>query len=238
MKFIITLIFAFLIFQGFALAQNNVQRDLYNNYITKNKNYTAQLHLKNDRIYKLSFPDCDEDIEKKRYQPMMLINPQFIIPNKDEDTKLSNDDDDDSNTANNLAPNHGQWVERTLAMACGSSAQINILTTAYNYNETPTHYPMLNGQTKIDLIFQNIAEEKAKEAVKSQSNCYSDVFIVDTKFLGYRQSANNKLTIENNFQGWLEQWKVRACNQIQTVNIAVLPDPNTKHRFLAKIEAK
>lgn len=207
-------------------ADNSVLGIKYKNYISTNKNYINALKNKQTNIFKYIYPDCNEEVIFKRLNPKILLQPYFI-------SKENIEIVDDNLNSN---PHIGQWIESTIATSCNESTRLNILTTAYNENEFPIFYPLINGKTKIKPLSQSLAEDVIYQNVTKIRDCRTSKTVLDTLFLGYRSSDKNKLKPNNQNLGWFEQWTVNACNKIETVNLAILPDPKTKYRYIAKIQ--
>lgn len=220
------------LYSGEVQAQSANDSDkLFQNYITQNKFYMSQIALKADRVFKLTYPTCESEIKTTRLKPVVIIPRIF-------EQKISRDDDNlPKYKFVNIHPSRGQWIERAILNACGKVAQINLLVTAYDLNMVPEIYPLINGQTKVEIIDQSKAESAVKAEIKSVSKCQSNSFIIGSNFMGYRDpefKASLSRTDKN--AGWVEQWIVNACDKDEIVNLAVLPDPRTRYRYVAKIK--
>jgi len=198
----------------------------FKNYISANKNYTNTLTQKFSDVFKYIYPDCDQDIQFQRLNPRILLQPYFTPI---ESVEMKGD-------FSNLTPHIGQWIETTTVNSCGKSLRLNLLTTAYSENKPPILHPLINGKTKIEPLNQSLAENSVSKSLTEARNCRTSKTVINTSFLGYRSSDKNKLMPDNENLGWFERWTVNACNKIETVNLAILPDPRTKHRYVAKVK--
>ena len=231
-KYILVTVLSFVTLTTAVYAQNKSDTDrLFRDYITQNKFYMSQIALKADRVFALTYPTCDKPIQTTRLTPIVIIPRVFEKPKYEVDEKKIYE-------FSTINPSHGQWVERALLNACGKVAQINLLVTAYDLNKIPEIYPLMNGQTKVEIIDQSKAEEIVKAEVKAGTKCQNNSFVVDTKFMGFRDpESNSVLSKTDKNVGWVEQWTVNACDSDHIVNFAVLPDPRTRYRYVAKIKS-
>lgn len=203
---------------------------LFQNYITQNQFYVSQITLKSERVFQLTYPECASDIKVTRLKPTVLIPRIF-------DKEKTKQDAPSQYEYSNIHPSHGQWIERSILNACGKFAQINLLVTAYALDQIPDIYPLINGQTKIDIIAQSKAENIVRQEIKSATKCQSSSFIVGTFFMGFRDpSSNATLSKTDKNAGWVEQWVVNACDKDTVINVAILPDPKSRYKFVAKIK--
>jgi len=133
-------------------------------------------------------------------------------------------------------PYHGQWVESAIGKACNQSSRFNLLVTAYDIKRMPLLHPLINGKTLIEPLGQSKAEQAIKKILTVSKNCRTTTAVMDTTFLGYKTQDNKRLSIDDNNLGWFEQWIVDGCGSIETINLAILPDPKTKYRYVAKVK--
>jgi hypothetical protein len=189
------------------------------NYLLNNDAYNIRLKSKQDRLFGLTYVDCERIENTKRVTPKIIS--QVLFPR--EVTKASH-------------PSEGQWVDRVIIEGCGQETQFNFLATAYDIDKVPELYPLVNGQTKIDIIFQRNAVNAVMETLKDQKICNDKGFVIGSRLLGYRQVNGGGLAREDQNAGWFEQWVVDACHESHTINLAILPDTTTQYRFVAQVK--
>lgn len=210
----------------------NPQTKLFEQFITRDKQYIALLKLESERVFQVGLPQCEDALEYTRIKPNILLTPKFIIPKK-----INNQEDDShSNDKEEIKPSHGQWIEKAIIKGCGQTIQTNQIITAFDSKEHPSILPLINGQTKIPVIFHDTVEKLIKEKIEQPpTTCHSDIFIKNTGLIGYRSEDGQKLLQENQHRGWFERWIIDACRAEHSLTIAVLPDPKTHYRFIVKI---
>jgi len=213
MKYLL-IVFSLLLFSAPISAQSI--SDNFKTYIIKNDIYTQALDKKFKDMFEYAFPECNQNIEITR------LNPKTLLPFIHLETQ----------NVIETHPHHGQWIESAIGGACDQSSIFNLLVTAYNSEKEPVLYPLINGKTQIDPLAQSNAEQSVYNAL----DCRTTKIVMNTKFLGYRSEDGKKLSVDDNNLGWFEQWIVDGCNSIQTVNLAILPDPKTKYRYVAKAQ--
>jgi len=228
MRFVFILMICLLSVVGDAHA-TNAQEKLFFQYIKNNQFYTNQLEIKSKRIFRLGYPDCTAMASYVRLNPKILTPYQFTV-------KARTDEDTSPIHFNALNPSSGQWVERARIMACGESAIINTLVVAYDTDQPPLIYPLLNGQTHIDIKFQSRAENVAFREIQSKTGCSDRGLILNTSLIGYLSAEGNSLSATDNNAGWFEKWTVEACTETYDVNMAILPDPRNQFRYIANLQ--
>lgn len=192
---------------------------LFKEYITKNSIYIEKLNQKAEDIFKYTFPLCEEKIKVSRLKPTILLSSKMVPT---QDSLIDH-------------PDHGQWIESSMISGCAQKIKFNILSTAYNSSSPPLLHPLINGRTKIEALNQSKAEQAIRETLRTSRNCRSSKTITNTTFYGYRTPNPQKLSAENQNMGWLEKWDVDACGKTESVNLAILPDPRTKYKYVAKV---
>lgn len=198
---------------------NDAQDKRFTNYITKNSQYKTLLKLNNDKAKKLTFPNCDNPITYKRLKPNILI-PTSFAPKENKQPH----------------PGYGQWIEKSIITACDNQTVFNNIVIAGNVEKTPTFFPIINGQTKIDQIYQSATLQKITDKLKNhETRCHGKLFVKNTGILGYRNPKTNALSKTDQHGGWFERWIVDACSKSYGINIAILPDPRSTYRFIVSI---
>ncbi len=210
-------------------SQNNTPLPLFDSYIKSNTLYIATVENKFKNIFSLAAPDCNNEVTIKRLKPQILVSPTFNLNND-----IQRDKDDNSSTNNNNHPDYGQWIEKSVVSGCDTSIRLNVISIAYDSNSIPSVYPLMNGRTRIDPIHQIMAEKSAHDTLRNTTECSVKGMIHDTQFIGYR-TENNTISETDQNLGWFEQWTIKACNTNHAINMAVLPDPRTRYRFVAKV---
>ena len=212
---------AFLLIPSMSYAQtNDGNNTLFLTYISRNTDYTAELNRQAKKLFKLSAPSCEAPETTKRLKPTVIEDPRLSYPKNPSDINH---------------PSHGQWIERIQLAGCGLTIQHNFLTTAYNSNALPVMSPLLNGQSRIQPIDQQRAEDAVKKSIRS-SGCSQSTFVLGAKFLGYKAKNQLAITDTNQNSGRFEEWIVDACNAHKTVNVAILPDSKIRVRFIARVK--
>lgn len=206
---------------------SDTQKKIFKRYITTNAQYKEQIKSNSTKIAKLTFTECQNDIDYARLKPTILIEPVF---SKRDEKK------EDTDTNNPLHPSYGQWIERSIVTACNNKIIINHLVIAGHEKNSPTFFPMVNGRTKIDQIYQSRVLDMITEKLRqNDKKCHGKIFTMDTNVMGYRNPATNALSETDHNSGWFERWVIKACDQSYNINIAVLPDPRTTYRFIVRI---
>jgi hypothetical protein len=206
---------------------NDAQEKIFKRYITTNTSYKEKIKLNNDKIGKLTFSECHGDINYTRLKPNILTEPVF---SKTKNKQNKND------TNNYPHPSHGQWIEKSIATACDEQTIINHLVVSGHEQNTPTFFPMINGQTKIDQIYQSRAIDMIATTLRGhESRCHGKLFIKNTGIIGYRNPKTNTISKTDYNNGWFERWIVSACDKSYDINVASLPDPRTTYRFIVRI---
>jgi hypothetical protein len=230
MKAIATIILCGTVYvAGTAWANTDLQTKLFNDYITLNKTYVTKLTHKHHQIFKHTYPECHNTITIKRLKPQIKIKAFFETP------KDISDDVDISSLS--YHPAHGQWIEKAKLGACGKTIISNNIVIGYSSSRVAEISPLVNGQTRIDPIFQRKAEAAISKALKTPTiACHSEILAIDTQFLGYPSQNTNALVPSDDNAGWFEKWTVTACRKTHDVNLAILPDARTTYRYLARIQ--
>ncbi len=223
--FIISIVIGTTILTSNALAQG--QSRLFDQYIKDNKFYANQLEIKAKRIFDLTYPNCDQQASYIRLKPQVLVPYRFTLPDGQDMNELD---------FNAIHPSFGQWVERARINSCGQQATINTLIVAFDTLSMPVMYPMLNGQTKISIQYQSIAEDIVINEIQLKTNCSEKGIITDTNLIGYRSSENSGLTSEDDNAGWFEKWIIQSCKKTHNVNLAIIPDPRTQYQYIAELD--
>lgn len=204
---------------------------LFLRYLTDNPDYNVYLRSKLDRLFKISFPQCDSVNSVQRLTPKILTPVSFRDNKSDQVEKEPITPDQ----FYKMHPSNGQWIDRSLVTGCGQTTQLNMLATGYDIASTPEIFPLLNGQTNIEIIDQRNAESAVSASLAEGVGCYEPVFVLGSVFLGYKSADNPSLTKENQNAGWYERWVVRACNTARSINLAIVPDGKTRYKFIARL---
>lgn len=225
-------------------------------FLKDNKEYENVLEVKTQRIFNLTYPACHESLKISRLEPTILLapteRPAPRIEKEDEGRKNEGDEtleivgnmqvekeltatDDDIKAP---APIYGQWIERSLVHGCEKQVLINQMTVAYD-SPTPRIAPLINGLTRLDPIDQPFAEQSIIDRLKKlERPCDVHPFTLDTRILGYRSKDGQSIEQDDQGYGWFEQWNVRACDTLYDANIVILPDPNTRYKYIARLNQK
>lgn len=199
----------------------------FSEFIRGNKEFHSLLNLKAERVFRLTYPDCHDSVKLIRVEPSILVEP-VIRPTVESA--------DENETRLNGVPIFGQWIERVNVQGCGQTALINHLALAYQ-PDLPVLLPLVNGQTRLDPINQPFAEEAVAERLqKMDTPCDSRAFTMHSHITGYRDETGTKIVTDDKGYGWFEQWQVRACGEIHDAVIAILPDPDTRYRYIARLQ--
>ena len=202
-------------------------KSIYKLYIINNTDFTSSLSEYITKLSKDTNSSCQSDINIKRLNPEVITKARFITDIPPSELVKQH-------------PYFGQWIEKAIVTDCGQKNQMNVLTIAFDNKTLPNYYPLLNGRTKIEPTYQLRAEKEVMTAIPAVEQCSSKSMskVLTTVFLGYRDRNSNKLTKDNNFFGWFEQWNVKKCDQIYNVNLAILPDSQKKFRFIPQLKSE
>lgn len=200
--------------------------EYFDKFVTENKLFQSQLTLKAERIFRLTYPECEEAVKLGRSKPSVLVAPvqrnalaRSINPEIDLDG----------------VPAFGQWIEHVNVQGCGQQALVNYLAVAYEM-DLPVLLPIVNGQTLLDPIDQPFAEAAISDRLKKMPQpCDSQLFVLDTMPAGFRDKTGKMIVTENEGYGWFEEWAIRACGHVHNAVIVVLPDPRTRFRYIARL---
>jgi hypothetical protein len=135
-----------------------------------------------------------------------------------------------------MHPIKGQWKDRFVISGCDREYIFNFLASALEYSP-PYMLPLVNGNSRIDPIYQLTAEEKAYryiEAIEPQI-CTSGglKMVYDTAFIGYIQE-DKSLSANNANRGWFEKWQVWVCHELKEVTVAVDQQANQVFNVLVR----
>ena len=201
---------------------------LFTRYLTDNVQLNAALRGKLERLFQLTFKDCETLETIERLKPGIILKPSFHDPdNQNEGENVS-----DFTRSN---PAYGQWIDRSIVKGCGRETQLNILAIGYENAHVPELLPVINGQTKLEIIDQDNAESAILKKLSETAGCYDPIFVLGSRFLGYRDADNTKISKSDQKAGWYERWVVEACNAYHEINLAILADGETRFRFIAQI---
>ena len=205
----------------------------FDTFISTNTDYKNTLDLATKRVANITYPKCPSEARiTKRAQTILT---PIKMPPKEEEPK-DTAQEKNTQTPKNIFPLYGQWIERVLTQTCDTPTVINHLAVAYG-EQQPILLPLLNGKTRLDVIEQPIAEIAIAERLKKQSKpCDSKAFIINTNAIGYRTKDNKGITKKDQGNGWFEQWTLRACETNYDANIAILPDPKSKHQYIVRLK--
>jgi hypothetical protein len=135
-------------------------------------------------------------------------------------------------------PIYGMWRDSFELKGCGKSYLFNFIGIA-SATALPTVYPLTNGKTKLDPIYQRQAEERAIEKLDEFEGrlCTRGgrKFVSNTKFINYIQEGRG-LGPENRGKGWFEEWTMWYCRDIRKVVIAVIEQENTSFNIMARYD--
>lgn len=216
-----------LLSNSIAFAQSpEAQKTLFKSYITSSTPYVTELKKKNNKIASYTDNDCSQISQLKRYTPSILKHAQF---------NFTSNDTDDKSYQKIKNPFIGQWIEKSTVKACDQEYQINVLAVAFNEENTPKLYPLLNGSTRVPVAFQSTATKQIQNKIENSQKCTKPLKVISTAFAGYRDKTTNTLSKKDSHAGWLEVWNIKACDQKHTVNLAVIPDTNEQYRYITKI---
>lgn len=232
-----------------AIAQEDEPHAFFDDFVTQNTEYKNLIAHKAERIFRLTHPQCQDPVKTIRVHPHILLQPAERVERPDGPKDDSQKDVDavqlrnvHAQSGNELkgttppAPAYGQWIERINITACGRSSLINQLIVAYT-GETPMIYPLINGQTRLDPIDQPFAEAAIVERLKKLDKpCDVMPFTIDSNIIGYRTEDGRSIKKEDTGYGWFERWHIRACDTYYQANIAILPDPKTRYRYVARLQ--
>ena len=234
--FLVTMILAF---NGLSIAtaqstnerqeEMNTGYELFLRYLTNNPQYNTQVRTKINRLFEITFQDCGTIDSIQRQVPEIILTPAFRSDSLERNNKTG------LLNFNDIHPTHGQWIDKNVVKGCGKTTQLNILATAYDLEKTPSMFPAVNGQTRIAIIDQANAEKAIAEKIDTQLDCFDSIFVLGSRFLGYKKANDNSITQQDENSGWYERWVVEACNDYLTINLAILPDPENRFEFIAQI---
>lgn len=214
---------------GYAKADNasDPHKELFLRYVAANTSYNNAISDKSMRLFSLTFPECQAVATLKRLTPRVIITPRY--------DGLGLDDINRPYTFENVNPTQGQWVDRSLITGCGQTAQFNYIASAYDIDKIPTLYPILNGQTRIDIIDQPQAEKAVHDKIQSSTSCQKRPTVLGSIFLGYNDGTQGGMAETNKNRGWYERWIVRACDTPYAINLATVPDGSQRYRYIIQI---
>ena len=96
---------------------------------------------------------------------------------------------------------------------------------------------MVNGDSRIDPIYQRVAETKAYKGVDIEHPQLCETgglkMVYDTQFIGYIQS-DKTLSQENAQRGWFENWTIWQCNELKSVSVAIDQKENQVFNVLVR----
>lgn len=201
--------------------------EYFDKFVAENKVFQSQLTLKAERIFRLTYPECEDAVKLGRAKPTILVTPvqrNALARSINPDVNLDG------------VPAFGQWIERITVQACDKQALINYLAVAYEL-DLPVLLPLVNGQTLLDPIDQPFAEAAISERLKKMPQpCDSQLTVLNTMPVGFRDKTGEMVIQDNQGYGWFEQWQVRACGNVHDAVIVVLPDPRTRFRYIARLQ--
>jgi len=210
----------------------------FKEFVTANDQYSSTLNLAVKRVFNIAYPQCDDTpIITKRVQqpltPIMTQGDKSVLDDKVERHAKNEDEDIDTDPT---TPIYGQWLERALVKACDKTSVINHLAVAYDETQ-PVILPLLNGKTRLDAIDQPLAEKAIMEQLnKSNTPCEAQPLIIDTDVIGYRTKDNKSVINTDMDNGWFEKWDIRACDTKYDANIAILPDPKLRFKYIVRLK--
>lgn len=179
-------------------------------YIATNKEYNERIQeILKDNIKTISH-SCRKIGAISRAEPEIYGNTPYFPKSR-------------LKTGTPMHPIIGQWKDSFIVQGCDREYQFNFIASALEYQE-PYLLPLVNGNSRIDPIYQLSAETKAYkyiEAAEPQICAAGGLRMVyDTKFLGYIQE-DNRLAAKNVNKGWFEKWQVWVCHELKEVTVAV-----------------
>lgn len=191
-------------------------------YMAKNKAYEQAIQpLINQNILTISY-ECTEPQSAQRLDPYIFEAVTFPAKTFEDESYKH--------------PTLGQWQDRIEIMACDKSYVFNFLSVAAPYGP-PIIFPLVNGESMLDPIYQTQAERKAAEAIEQHDHAYCEaggqILVADTKFLGFIQE-DRTLGAEDAEKGWFEEWTVWYCRDLRKVRIAVLQRRNLSFEIIAR----
>src|SRR6202162_3368769 len=108
-------------------------------------------------------------------------------------------------------PTAGAWRERVMAIGCGTSRTLNVLTFVKSPGSLVSG-TLLPGTTRADPLLQRDAYRYAALAAAAPASC-SQTYIANTAFAGIEGAANASLPPEWRSPPWKEEWTVAACDK-------------------------
>ena len=247
--FILTLLLVTL--STFAFASSEDDTEAFTLFLKDNKEFHSLLNLRSERVFRLTYPTCVDPVNITRLQPTILLEPikrpeRAPAPEDDTteekavlidgNTQVAQEFEETEDQKNAPAPIYGQWIERVTIQSCDQKSLINHLVVAYTKN-SPVILPLINGRTKLDAIDQPFAEKAIIERLKKlERPCDTLPFTVDSNIIGYRARDGKSLQKTDDGYGWFERWTIRACGANYQANIAILPDPQTRYKYIARLK--
>ena len=119
-------------------------------------------------------------------------------------------------------PTAGAWRERVMAIGCGTSRTLNVLTFVKSPGSLVSG-TLLPGTTRADPLLQRDAYRYAALAAAAPASC-SQTYIANTAFAGIEGAANASLPPERRYPPWKEEWIVAACDKRSIVTLHFAPD--------------
>lgn len=198
----------------------------FDKFIRENKLFHNQLNIKSERMFRLTYPECQESVKLARVEPNILTKPI---------QRTGMEEDVNPNINLDGVPIFGQWIERVNVQGCDKTALINHLALAYPV-DLPVLLPLVNGQTQLDPIDQPFALDSiALRLKKMPKPCDGQLFVINSMLAGFRDNSGTAIVNEDMGHGWFEQWNVRACGDVHTAMVVILPDAKTRYRYLARL---
>lgn len=250
MKHLILALFL-LLFPVTLAAASDDDAEAFSSFLKNNQEFHGLLNLRSERVFRLTYPSCVDPVKIIRRQPTVLLEPikrPERAPEPEDDgsqkkavlidgnTQVVQEFEETDDQKEFPAPIYGQWIERVTVEGCNNRSLINHLVIGYKQNR-PVLLPIINGQTKLDPIDQPFAEKAIVERLKKLEHpCDTAPFTIDSGIIGYRTEKGASIQKTDAGYGWFERWTIRACNANYQANIAILPDPQTRYKYIARLK--
>ncbi|PCH99351.1 MAG: hypothetical protein COB76_05970 [Alphaproteobacteria bacterium] len=233
------------------LAEEPIEHEFFDKFIKENEEFEHSLNLKIERVFRLTHLNCVSSLKIERQKPSIISMPieRPTFKDADPDTMRKKDtiienrivkkdtaiNDDDKNAP---SPAYGQWIEHNIVTGCGETTRVNSLVVAYS-DLMPLIYPLLSGKTALDPIDQPFAEQSLMTRLKKlERPCEGTPFVSNTDLVGYRIKSGKAISQEDTGYGRFERWDITACDTKYSANIAILPDPKKRYRYIARLKKK
>lgn len=215
------------------------ESDFFADFVNNHTEYQNTIRFKAEKVFNLTYKRCDSTLAYSKSNQTILIpavEREIFIPLQEETFEEDTEKETNIEEALPAAPMYGQWIEHIFVKGCEKTLPVNLLVVAYK-GEKPIILPLINGKTKLDPIDQPFVENAISNRLKLQDKpCELAPFIINSNLIGYRSPKGNQLIEKDEGYGWFESWEIKACDQKFNANIAILPDPKKRYKYITRLK--